>query len=89
MPSVDYSSEQSNNDSKRRQRLHELLIALLNNQHDLELMDGESPAFDKGICNNKGADPALLLERNRRIINRYQSLVRSAIALDALLDSER
>jgi len=33
-------------------------------------------------------DPSKIVERNQRIIKKYQSLVRSAIALDALLESE-
>ena len=34
-------------------------------------------------------DSSKIIERNQRIIKKYQSLVRSAIALDALLESEQ
>tara|TARA_Y100001968_G_C19005820_1_gene548121 strand:- start:141 stop:398 length:258 start_codon:yes stop_codon:yes gene_type:complete len=73
---------------KRRQRLHELLIALIQTQDEIELMDIDSPGL-KNIENlSSNDDPARLLDRNRRILSKYQSLVRSAITLDALLDSE-
>ena len=73
----------------RRQRLHELLVALIQRQDDLELMDAESNCL-KGSEDSLGTqDPARWLDRNRRILNKYQSLVRSAITLDALLDSEQ
>ena len=32
--------------------------------------------------------PAGWLERNRRVVQRYQALVRSAVTLDALVDQE-
>ncbi len=74
-------------DPIRRQRQHELLIALIHQQDDLELMDAEAPSFDsKGL--NQNCDPALWLDRNRRVLAKYQALVTSSITLDALLDSE-
>ncbi len=81
--------ESANNNIKkdpiRRQRQHELLIALINQQDDLELMDAEVPLID---FNSRNApDPAQWLDRNRRILAKYQSLVDTSIALDALLDS--
>ena len=33
-------------------------------------------------------DPASWLDRNRRVLAKYQALVSSSITLDALLDSE-
>tara|TARA_B100000131_G_C17620684_1_gene411662 strand:+ start:230 stop:496 length:267 start_codon:yes stop_codon:yes gene_type:complete len=71
----------------RRQRQHELLIALIQQQESLELMEAEAPSFD-GIYGNEN-DPARWIDRNRRILERYQSLVKSAITLDALLESEQ
>ncbi len=73
----------------RRQRLHELVIALVHQQKDLELMDSQEPSFEKSRNLKKNQDPAMWLDRNRRILNSYQALVRSAITLDALLDSEQ
>ena len=80
------SNNQLKKDPIRRQRQHELLIALINQQDDLELMNVEGPRFD---FNSRNApDPAQWLERNRRVLEKYQSLVDTSIALDALLDSE-
>ena len=73
----------------RRSRLHEILIALIKQQKDLELMDDGVQAFENPINYQEKYDPSKIVERNQRIIKKYQSLVRSAIALDALLESEK
>ncbi len=72
----------------RRSRLHEILIALINQQNDLELMDDGVQIFNNSINHSEKYDSSKIIERNQRIIKKYQSLVRSAIALDALLESE-
>ena len=72
----------------RRFRLHEILIALINQQKNLELMDDGVQVFKNPINHSEKYDSSKIIERNQRIINKYQSLVRSAIALDALLESE-
>ncbi len=72
----------------RRSRLHEILIALINQQKDLELMDDGVQVFKNHINHSEKYDSSKIIERNQRIIKKYQSLVRSAIALDALLESE-
>ena len=72
----------------RRSRLHEILIALIMQQKDLELMDDGVQVFENAIKQSEKYDPSRIVERNQRIIKKYQSLVRSAIALDALLESE-
>jgi len=69
--------------STRRQRVHELLVALLA-QRELDLLDGDST----GSLAAAQANPAGWLERNRRILQRYQALVRSAATLDALVEQE-
>ena len=75
--------------AQRRQRLHELLIALINRAEDLELIDAQSPRLDGLPTSSISQDPGKWMDRNRRILSKYQSLVRSAITLDALLDSEQ
>ncbi len=72
----------------RRSRLHEILIALIKQQKDLELMDDDVQVFENPIHHSETYDFSKIVERNQRIIKKYQSLVRSAIALDALLESE-
>ena len=73
----------------RRSRLHEILIALINQQKDLELMDDGVQVFKNPINHSEKYDSSKIIERNQRIMKKYQSLVRSAIALDALLESEQ
>ena len=74
---------------QRRQRLHELLIALIQVQDSIELLDGESPSLDSSSLLIGNQDPAMWIDKNRRILVKYQSLVRSAVTLDALIDSEK
>ncbi len=65
----------------RRQRLHELVIALIAQQDDLPLLDHDQPDL-------VGTAPGRWLDQNRRSLHRYQALVRTAVTLDALLDAE-
>ena len=73
----------------RRTRLHQILLALIRQQKDLELMDDGVQVFENPNNLSEKYDPSKIVERNQRIIKKYQSLVRSAIALDALLESEQ
>ena len=73
----------------RRQRLHELLIALIAQQNNLELLDPETPSLSAVTSRNTAKDPARWLDRNRRIVLQYRALVRTAVTLDALLDGEQ
>lgn len=74
---------------ERRRRLHELLIALVEQQKDLSLLDPESPEFKKSYREVQTHDTASWLDHNQRLIKRYQSLVRTAVTLDALMDAEQ
>lgn len=77
--------------SDHRQRIHELVVALLTRQSELELLDAEGAAFGgvlRGSDRGGDSDPGCWLERNRRIVRYYQALVRSAVTLDALIDQE-
>jgi hypothetical protein len=67
--------------SDRRQRIHELVLALLAQQGELDLLAGDGTGLPSG-------DTGSWLERNRRVVQRYQALVRSAVTLDALVDQE-
>lgn len=83
------NSEAAHQELPRRQRLHELLLALIQQQQDFELMDSEEPRLERGAGLMDVQDPARWLERNRRLLKRYQALVRTAVTLDALLDAEQ
>ena len=75
---------------QRRQRLHELLLALIARQDDLELMDADGPSgFTSSGAGEGPAEAARWLDRNQRVLQHYQALVRTAVTLDALLDAEQ
>ena len=74
--------------SERRKRLHELLLALINNQDYLELIEDDSNDLAKSFSENESRDFSKSIERNRKILKKYHSLVRTAVTLDALMDSE-
>ena len=71
-----------NPSSQRRQRLHDLLLALIAREEDLPLLVSEHPHVEGGMA------PGRWLDQNRRSLQRYQALVRTAVTLDALLDAE-
>ena len=74
--------------SQRRKRLHELLLALINKQDYLELIEDDSNDLAKSFTENESIDFSKSIERNRKILKKYHSLVRTAVTLDALMDSE-
>ena len=74
--------------SKRRKRLHELLLALINKQDYLELIEDDSNDLARSFSENESRDFSKSIERNRKILKKYHSLVRTAVTLDALMDSE-
>ncbi len=86
---MNLKKKESEEHSSRRSRLHEILIALINQQKDLELMDDGVQVFKNPINHSEKYDSSKIIERNQRIIKKYQSLVSSAIVLDALLESEQ
>ena len=74
--------------SDRRKRLHELLLALINKQDDLELIEDDSNELARRFSDNESGDFSKSIERNRKILKKYNSLVRTAVTLDALMDYE-
>ena len=54
----------------RRSRLHEILIALIKQQKDLELMDDGVQVFKNPINHSEKYDPSKIVERNQRIIKK-------------------
>ena len=59
-----------------------MLLALIAREEELPLLDGDRPDLEMG------AAPGRWLDQNRRTLQRYQALVRTAVTLDALLDAE-
>ncbi len=74
--------------SERRKRLHELLLALISKQDYFELIDEDSEDLTNSFSENESRDFSKLIDRNRKILKQYHALVRTAVTLDALMDSE-
>ena len=74
--------------SERRKRLHELLLALIKKQDYFELIEDDSDDFTNSFTENNSINFSKVIERNRKILKKYNSLVRTAVTLDALMDSE-
>ena len=74
--------------SERRKRLHELLLALISKQDFFELIDEDSEYLTNSFSENDSRDFSKLIDRNRKILKKYHSLIRTAVTLDDLMDSE-
>ena len=74
--------------SYRRKRLHELLLALINKQDYFELIDNDSEQLTNDFSEKEYIDFSKVIERNRKILKKYHSLIKTAVTLDALMDSE-
>tara|TARA_Y100000589_G_C26571833_1_gene394838 strand:- start:136 stop:390 length:255 start_codon:yes stop_codon:yes gene_type:complete len=74
--------------SERRKRLHQLLLALINKQDNLELIAEDSEKLTYTFSEEHSENFSKKIDRNRKILIKYQSLVRTAVTLDALMDSE-
>ena len=74
--------------SDRRKRLHELLLALINKEKDFELIEDDTTDFTTNYSEKETYSLSSIIEKNRKILKKYQSLVKSAVTLDALMDSE-
>ncbi len=74
--------------SDRRKRLHELLLTLINKESQFELIEEDSDDLTSNYSDKDNFKLSRILEKNRKIIKKYQALVRSAVTLDALMDSE-
>ena len=74
--------------SERRKRLHELLLTLLNKQDYFELIEDDSEKLTNSFSEKDAVDFSKVIEKNRKILKKYRSLIRTAVTLDALMDSE-
>ena len=81
---MNISSAMASGMGDRRQRIHELVLALIAQRSGLELLDHDTTAHQAAAQEN----PAGWLERNRRILQQYQAIVRTAVTLDALVDQD-
>ena len=74
--------------SDRRKRLNEILLTLINKESNFELLEDDSCNLTSNYSEKDTVNLSRVVEKNRKIIKKYQSLIRTAVTLDALLDSE-
>ena len=74
--------------SDRRKRLHDLLLTLINKESNFELIEEDSSDLISSFSEKDTLNLSRVVEKNRKIIKRYQALIRTAVTLDALMDSE-
>ena len=63
-------------------------MALINKEANLELIEENSDEFTSNYPKDGTINFSKVIEKNRKILKKYQSLIRSAVTLDALMDSE-
>ena len=74
--------------SERRKRLHDLLLTLINKDSQFEFIEEDSSNLTPSYSEKDTLNLSRVIEKNRKIIKRYQAIVRTAVTLDALMDSE-
>jgi len=74
--------------SDRRKRLHEILLTLINKESNFELIEDDSDKFTFNYSEKDTDNLSRVIEKNRKIIKKYQALVRTAVTLETLMDSE-
>ena len=74
--------------SERRKRLHHLLLTLINKDNEFKFIEEDSSDLTSSYYEKDTLNLSRVIEKNRKIIKRYQALVRTAVTLDALMDSE-
>ena len=74
--------------SDRRKRLHDLLLTLINKDIEFEFIEEDSSDLTYDYSEKDTLNLSRVIEKNRKIIKRYQAIVRTAVTLDALMDSE-
>ena len=74
--------------SERRKRLHDLLLTLINKDSEFEFIEEDSSDLASSYSENDTLNLSRVIEKNRKIMRRNQAIVRTAVTLDALMDSE-
>tara|TARA_B100000965_G_scaffold30058_1_gene22309 strand:- start:6491 stop:6712 length:222 start_codon:yes stop_codon:yes gene_type:complete len=64
------------------------LLTLINKENNFELIEDDTTEFSLDYSEKDTASLSRVIEKNRKILKKYQSLVKTAITLDALMDSE-
>ena len=64
------------------------MLTLINKESNFELIEDDSDKFTFNYSEKDTDNLSRVIEKNRKIIKRYQALIRTAVTLDALMDSE-
>ena len=64
------------------------MLTLINKQSNFELIEEDSGDLTSSYSEKDTANLSRVIEKNRKIIKKYQALIRTAVTLDALMDSE-
>ena len=64
------------------------MLTLINKESNFELIEEDSSDLSSSYSDKDTAKLSRVIEKNRKIIRRYHSLIRTAVTLDALMDSE-
>ena len=64
------------------------MLTLINKESNFELLEDDSCNLTSNYSEKDTVNLSRVVEKNRKIIKKYQSLIRTAVTLDALLDSE-
>ena len=71
--------------SERRKRLHDLLLTLINKDSEFEFIEEDSSDLISSSSEKDTLNLSRVIEKNRKIIKRYQAIVRTAVTLDSLM----
>ena len=65
--------------SERRKRLHDLLLTLINKDSEFKLIEEDSSDLTSSYSGKDTLNLSRVIEKNRKIIKRYQAIVRTTI----------
>ena len=68
--------------------MHDLLLTLINKDNEFNFIEEDSGDLTSRYSEKDTLNLSRVIEKNRKIIKRYQAIVRTAVTLDALMDSE-
>ena len=64
------------------------MLTLINKESNFELIEEDSGDLSSSYSEKDTANLSRVIEKNRKIIKKYQALIKTAVTLDALMDSE-
>jgi len=66
----------------------DITSSLINKDNEFEFIEEDSSDLTSSYAEKDTLNLSRVIEKNRKIIKRYQTIVRTAVTLDALMDSE-